>query len=92
MTSFFRRLATLAVAAALPCIAGAAADGKADDLLVFVGQKISLAEQPPSRCDNCTIIDMQYAATYRILDTVCGNEAKKEAALTARGIFKQENR
>lgn len=73
MTSLFRLFAALALAVALPCIAGEAEDGKGENLLVFVGQKISLTEQPPSRCDNCMIMDVHYAARYRILDTVYGN-------------------
>ncbi len=73
MTSLFRLCATLALAVALPSIAGAAEDGKGENLLVFVGQKIALTKQPPPRCDNCIIMDEHYLAHYRILDTVHGN-------------------
>ena len=73
MTSLFRLFASLALAAALPSIAAAAEDGKGENLLVFVGQKIALTKLPPPRCDNCLIMDEHYVARYRILDTVHGN-------------------
>ncbi|CAH0186975.1 hypothetical protein SRABI118_01394 [Massilia sp. Bi118] len=60
----------------LSCLAHAAsADSAAngENLLVFVGQKISLEKQPPPGCDNCIIMDEHFVANYRILDTVFGD-------------------
>jgi len=53
--------------------AGEPGTGKGENLLVFVGQKIGLAEQKAPSCDNCIMLDSHYVAEYRILETVHGN-------------------
>ena len=66
----------LAIVLALFCLVSAAAEktgGEAENLLVFVGQKISLVKQVDAPCDNCIILDEHYLATYQIVDTVYGN-------------------
>lgn len=45
---------------------------KKDNLLVFIGQKVSLTEQPP-QCKDCLIGNAHFVANYRILDTLHGN-------------------
>lgn len=71
-----RLTASLALALVLSCPSGAAAgddSGKGENLLVFVGQKISLDKQPVSHCSDCIIMDEHFVANYRILDTVFGD-------------------
>jgi len=66
--------ASLVLVSGLSCLSRAAAGddtANGEDLLVFIGQKISLERQPP-HCDNCIIMDESFVANYRILDTVFG--------------------
>lgn len=46
-------------------------DGTAENLFVFVGEKIDLVKTAPP-CKGCVSLDLHYAATYRILETVYG--------------------
>lgn len=68
--------ASLALVSGLGCLNSATAGdetGKGENLLVFIGQKISVEKQQPPRCDNCIIMDEHFVANYRILDTVFGD-------------------
>ena len=62
----------LALALGMTCLAGGASEGRGENLLAFVCQKISLTQQAPPRCDNCILMDAYYVAGYRVLETVFG--------------------
>lgn len=74
-THFFASV-TLAMSLGLTCLSSAANEEngrKGENLLAFIGEKISLEQQEPPPCDRCIMMDSFYVADYRVLDTVFGN-------------------
>lgn len=67
--------AVLAVATGLACapvLADEPRTARGENLVVFIGQKISLVAQAPRPCANCMIMYSHYLATYRVVEQVHG--------------------
>ncbi len=54
-------------------IAGENDTANGENLLAFIGQKLSMSKQEEPKCNNCIIMDSHYIATYQVLERVFGN-------------------